>query len=510
MVLHLACAARYGWFRDELYYVACARRLAFGYVDHPPLVAVVARASLVLFGDSIVGLRLFAATAAGLLVVVAAALARSMDGGRAAEGIAALAVAVAPYDLVVGHVFTMNALEPLVWGGLALVVTRTLADLDEAGGAHGSGTASALGAATRKRLLWLGPIVGLGILGKHSASWPVAALALGLLVSPARRVLWQWETGIAALIALVLVLPHVVWQIQHGFPTREFARAALAGKNEPYGPAGLVAQLVQLFHPLLVPLWLAGLASLLAGMRGRFRPLGIALLLLVGLVFATQAKVYYLGPAWTWLFAAGAVAFERLALPTLRRRRLLLAYLVLVVLGGAALLPAAVPVLPIASFQAYARALGGLGEQRTGEVMESAALPQLYADMFGWPELARTVERVVADLAPEERAGAVIVAANYGEASAIEHLGRGLPPVVSGDNAWWLWGPPPGRPSPEVVVWVGKRDTSRLAASCGELEEVARADHPLARADERHLPIHVCRRPVPSLVEAWPGLKHYR
>jgi len=488
VALHLAFSGRYGWFRDELYYVACGRRLALGYVDHPPFVPLVARIANLVFGDSLVGLRSFAATSAGITILLAGAVARSFGGGRVAQIVAALGVALAPYDLVVGHIYTMNAFEPVAWGGVALVVARSIHDDDP------------------KRLVWLGPIVGLGVLNKHSASWPVLALALAIAMSPSRRLLARREAWIAAGIATLIVAPHIAWQVHHGFPTREFARAALAGKNEPYGPLGLVEQLLQLFHPLLAPLWISGLVGLLGWLKLRpYRPFGVAVLLLIVLVFTTQAKAYYLGPAWAWLFAAGGVVTEH-AMLRRRLRRLVLGYGALTVVGGLALLPAALPILDVASYQRYARTLGVLGEQRTGERMRPASLPQIFADMHGWPELARTVHDVVDGLSPSERADAVILTSNYGEASAIEHFGGNLP-VGSGDNGWWLWGPP--RPAPSVIVWVDPRreDLDLLFA---DAREVARADHPLARGDERDLPVYVCRQPKSTLAEAWPRLKHYR
>jgi hypothetical protein len=496
VVLHLAFGARYGWFRDELYYVACGRRLAFGYVDHPPIVAVIARLATTLFGGSLVGLRLFAAFAAGLAIVLTAEIARTFGGRRLAQTIAAGASAIAPYYLVVGHVYTMNAFEPLVWGGIGLVVARALRDED--------------GTASRRGLLWLGPLVGIGILNKHSASWPAIALALGLLASPGRRLLLRKEIWIAAGIATLLVLPHLLWQVKHHFPTLEFGRSALSGKNEPYGPLGLFGQVAQQLHPLLVPLWLAGLVGLLAsaGLR-RFRPLGIGFVLIALLVYGTQAKTYYLAPAFTWLFAAGAIVAERAVGERLLWRRLLAAYGALAFLGGLALLPMAIPALEALTFIGYARRLGVLGEQRSGEKMRPAALPQLYADMHGWPELAVAVEGVVRGLTPAERDDAVVLALNYGEASAIEHFGGGrVPPVGSGDNGWWLWGPP--RSAPAIVIWVGDVDRRRLDVLFDDVREIARADHPLARADERDLPIYVCRGPKTTLADAWPSLKHYR
>ena len=229
------------------------------------------------------------------------------------------------------------------------------------------------------------------------------------------------------------------------------------------------------------------------------------MLLVGGLVFVTQAKAYYLGPAFTWLLAAGGVVAER-AMQRRVGRWLVPAYAAVAVVGALALIPVAIPVLEVPAYQRYARALGMLGETRTGEKTRPAALPQLYADMHGWPELAATVRGVVDGLSPEEREGAVIFATNYGEASAIEHFGSALP-VVSGHTGWWLWGTP--RPAPPVVVWVGHREELQreLFADC---EERARFDHPLVRAEEQDLPVRVCRGPRVTLAEAWPRLKTYR
>jgi hypothetical protein len=145
VALHIAFAGRYGWFRDELYYVACGQRLALGYVDHQPLVAFVARIANALFGDSLIGLRSFAAICAGATVLSASATARAFGGGRVAQIVAALGVALAPYDLVVGHIYTMNAFEPVIWGGIGLVVALSIRAQDA------------------RRLVWLGPIVGVGM-----------------------------------------------------------------------------------------------------------------------------------------------------------------------------------------------------------------------------------------------------------------------------------------------------------------------------------------------------------
>ena len=483
--LHIAFAARYGWFRDELYYAACARRLAWGYVDHPPMVAAIARLAHAVFGDSLVGLRAFSALAAAVTVLVAAEIARAMSGGRFAQALAAFAAAVAPYDLVVGQIYSMNAFEPIAWGALALVFVRVVRDPEN----------------RARELYWLGPIVGLGVMNKYSAAWPAIALLVAAALGPARRLFRRKELWIATAIAALIVTPHVIWQIEHHFPTREFAKNAL-GKNEPYGVLGFVAQQVLLTHPLGALLWMTGLGALLFGASLRnFRPLGLAYLFVAALIVATQAKAYYLAPAYGPLFAAGAVTFERVTAARARWSRVL--YVVLLAAGSAILLPVAIPILSETSFQRYAARLGVFGEARSGEKIKRSALPQLYADMHGWPEMAAAVDTVAERLSPRESVG--VLAGNYGEAGAIEMFTR--LPVMCGNDGYWLWGPPAAWPS--AVVAVGY-DADDLARFFGDVHEAARFDQPFARENERDLPIYVCRSPRMPVAEAWPRLKHYK
>ncbi|MFO0554850.1 MAG: glycosyltransferase family 39 protein [Polyangiaceae bacterium] len=490
---HLAFAARYGWFRDELYYVACARRLDWGYVDHPPTVAVIARLSLALFGDSLVGLRSFAALAGAATVVLSAEIARTLGASRYGQMLAAFATAIAPYDLVVAQIYTMNAFEPLAWSGVTLLVLRALHPNRPEG--------------FERELLWLGPIAALGVLDKYSAGWHVAGLLIGVAVTRPRE-LWRWQLGASALFGGVMLVPHVIWQLRHGLPTREFAANALA-KNEPYGPLGLFEQELLLTQPILALLWILGLGGLLFARSLRpYRALGVAALAVTALVFATQAKAYYLGPAFPALFAAGAAFLE-----SITERRARAARYVFPAISGAvalALMPMAVPVLDVRTFQRYSASLGGFGEAKSGERFERAALPQLYADMFGWRELAIAVDNAALGLPSGEREGALVLARNYGEASAIEHFARGplRARVASGDNGWWLWGPPATEwPETTLLVGYSREEAERWF---DDVQLIARVDHSLAREDERHLPIWACRGPRASLAEAWPSLKHYK
>ncbi len=296
-----------------------------------------------------------------------------------------------------------------------------------------------------------------------------AGLALGLLLSPARHHLrspWPW-VGVA--LTALLFAPHVAWQVAHGFPTAEFVRNAQANKIIPLAPAAFLARTDHV----------AGAARRPRGDRGRDRPGGAATaggrLWLVAVVatltvfLLQRSKAYYVMPAYPVLLVAGAVALERWLATRVAPRRAAIALMLVI---GLPLVPLTLPVLPPATLQAYMARLG-LGVS-SAERHETGALPQHFADMFGWEALADAVAGVVRALPPEERATARIFVQNYGEAGALEYYGpsRGLPPVISGHNAYWHWGPGPDSGGVVIIVG-GDAEDHRRAFTRGRAKPVA-------------------------------------
>jgi len=490
LVVHIRTIRGYGYFRDEFYYVACGRHLDWGYVDHPPFVALVAWIVSDTLGDSLVALRLLPALAGAPVVLLAGLMARRLGGGRFAQALAGLAVTVAPVSLSLHHIFSMNAFEQVFWALGAYLVLRILQDDDPR--------------------LWLafGLLAGLGLQNKHSMLFFGFGIAAGLLLTPARKHLrspWLWAGGA---LALLLFLPNLVWQVQHGWPTLDFMRNAQERKITPL-PAltFLQAQLLQM-QPLSAPLWLAGLGFLVLSARGRrYAALGWAFLAILAVFLAQRAKPYYLAPAYPMLFAAGAVAAEGLAA---RRGWAWLrpAALVLLALGGAATVPLAIPALPVDAYVVYARALGV--KPGTDERHALRRLPQFFADMFGWPEMVAEVARAWQELTPEERARTVIFASNYGEAGAIDLLGRryGLPPTRSGHNSYWLWGPG-SDPGPDWIVLTVGESREDVEKTFGDVREVGRTRCAECMPYEDARPIYLGRQPRLGLREVWPLVKDY-
>lgn len=490
LAVHLAvnAAGGYGYFRDEFYYLACADHLDWGYVDHPPLSILLLRLWSAIAGDSLFALRLPAALAGAGTVLLTGLIAREMGGRRFAQGMAALAALAAPMYLAVTGFYSMNAYELVFWALAAFLVARILRTGDE------------------RMWIGLGVVLGLGLQNKLSVLWLGAGLAAGLVLTPARRWLLTRWPYLAAGIALLLFLPHVLWQVANAFPTREFMRNAQEMKMTEVRPVEFVSEQVLTMNPVLAPLWAGGLLFLLLAPGGRrFRLLGVIYLAVLALLLVNgRSRASYLSPAYPALFAAGAVWLEGLGGGLARLARP--AYAVLVLAAGVALAPLALPVLPVERYIAYAARLG-VGPS-TDERVEMGALPQFFADMHGWEEMVGTVARVYHSLTPEEQAKAAIFAQNYGEAGAITHLGRplGLPAAISGHNNFWLWGP--GDWTGEVAVVLGGDEADNREV-CGELAEAARIDCGHCMPYENHQPVYICRRLKMPPADLWPKVKRY-
>lgn len=485
LLLQLATLPGYGFFRDEFYYAACSERLAFGYVDHPPLSVLVLRVVRALLGDSIWALRLVPALAGAATVLVVGLIARRLGGGPAAQAVAMVAAIAAPAYLAANHYYSMNSLDLLLWAVAAYLLSGLLQN------------------STPRRWLLLGLVLGLGLQNKVSVLWLGFGIAVGLLLTPRRRELltrWPWAAG---LVALLIFLPHLLWQHANGWPTLEFIRNATQQKMVAVALGSFLRSQVWVMNPGAAPFWLAGLFWLLVSERGRpFRLLGWVYVAVAALLaLSGSSRPGYLAPAYTWLFAAGGVVLEQLG-----RRWLVVAATAVIVASGLVRAPFALPLLPVETYVAYARTLGVAPS--TAEKKQLAALPQWYADMHGWDSIVGTVARVYLELPPEDRQGAIVFTQNYGVAGAVEFLGRrlGLPPAYSGHNNYWFWGLPD--PGTRVVIVVGGDEEDHRQVF-REVERKAATDCGYCMPYENHNPVFVCRGLKVSLQQIWPHLKHY-
>jgi hypothetical protein len=486
LAMHLALSGRYGYWIDELYFIACGEHLAWGYVDHPPLIAVVAKLSRLLLGDSLLALRLLPALSIALLVLLTGWMARAFGGGRAAQVIAAVAAFVVPAFAVFGSVLTTNSFEPLFWMSCAYLTIRM-----------------AQGVSPR---LWLalGAVAGVGLLNKHSMAFFAAALVAGLLLSPQRRLLWNRCFWLGGLVTVLIAAPHLLWQARHGWPTVELLANAHRFQHQPVTPLEFVWGQIQIIHPFLFPVWIAGLYFFLADARGaRFRFLGWTFVVLFLTFLSVQAKTYYLAPVYPMLLAAGGVVIEQ-AMPAARRVRVTSGVVAILLLGWVAIAPYVLPILPIHLLPRYMDMLG-VKEVRP-ETRPMGNVPQIFADMLGSEELVAEVARVYAGLTPDERHHAVLWGRDFGVAGAIDYFGRayGLPRAISGHQNYYLWRPP-GQ-SGELMIAVGIPEQYLLPWFTG-VESVGTVRCDLCMPDRQVMHITVCRGLKVPLDEFWPLVK---
>jgi Dolichyl-phosphate-mannose-protein mannosyltransferase len=478
-VVLMAVSGRYGFHRDELYFLACAQHLQASYVDQPVFTPLLAWVSLKLFGVSLPGLRVWPALAAWATVVVAGLTAREFGGGRRAQLLAAIGAATMPAVLGAGHTLGTTAFDILAWAGVAFIAAR----IGRTGDAR----------------WWLagGVILGLGLANKHSVGFFAVALLIGALLSGGRRLVWNRWFAAGVVIAAAFTIPDLWWQAQHQWATIAMTRAL----NQENGGLGNVATWVigQLLMTALalVWVWAAGLRFLWRSGQPLWRALAWAYgLLFVFFALTTGAKIYYLAGAYVYLLAAGAVAIDGwLAARAARLRGLLLA----TGLTTALTLPFVVPVLPAA------------------DIGPTAKVNTVSAESIGWPQLVSTVRTVWTSLPPAQRVHAVIFASNYGEASAINVLGRdtGLPQAVSGHNTYWWWGP--GNPHATTVVAVlpGPVDddgggTAYLRQFFTSVQAVATLTNPYGiRNQESGGHVYLCTGPRHPWGRMWPQLRSY-
>jgi hypothetical protein len=485
LLAHLATSAGYGYFRDELYYLACSAHPALGYVDFPPLLALGLGAWRAAFGDSLLALRFLPALAAAATVLITAAIVRALGGDRRALLPALVPVMLAPIYVGTFSILTPNALDVVVWTALLLVAVRLLA------------------APSTRGWVAFGVLVAVGFWNRHGIVFLAIGLAVGLVLTPERRLLRTRGPWIAVAIAAALILPHLAWQAAHGWPTLEFLANARRDKMIAQSPFAFLGEQVLVLIPLAAPLWIAGLVSLWRREGGRYRALAVAWLTIVVLMIPGSGKAYYLTPFYPLLFAAGAVAFVRAG-----RTALSFGLTAAVALLGLTLTPLAKPLLPEERFVAYAAALGQDPRAGIGERHELGVLPQHFADQHGWPALAATVARVLSGLPPAERTRACVLTANYGQAGAIDFFGPalGLPAARSGHNSYWLWGP--GDCDFETVVTVGF-PTEDVRPFVRTVEEAARVECAYCMPHERR-PVLIARGPAIDRDALWARLKRFQ
>jgi hypothetical protein len=489
LLLELFAANSYGYFRDELYFLALAKRpLSWGYVDLPPFLIVVTKLIVATIGDSKFAIRLFPAVCGALKVILAAALAREMGGRRIAPIFAALAVLSTGVFWGIDHILSMNTFEQLLWGTCALIVVKIVNGDDH------------------RWWLGFGLLSGIGILNKYSMVFFGFAMVVGILLTPLRTSLlskWFW---IAGGIAGLMALPNFLWQMHHGFPFLELMEnIKRSGRDVALSPLAFIKQQIMMLNPAVAPVWLTGLIWVFVSKRGRrYRVLGIAFLVVLALMMALHGKDYYVAPAYVMLFAAGAVAFE-IGWERLPLRIAVIAACVLMVASWVTM-PLGMPLMSPERFVAYKKALNL--DLKESENHRQNELGQFYADHFGWPEMTEQVAKAYNRIPPELRKKTAIKTDNYGEAGAIDHFGKkyGLPLAISGHQNYWIWGP--GDWTGESLLLLGEGEPESLPNKCAQVTPMGQVGTKWSIPYE-HFTIYWCRGLKAPLKDIWPQVKNW-
>ena len=484
VLIHFFFNRQYGYFRDELYYAACGEHLAWGYVDHAPLVAFASAFTRALFGDSLFALRLLPALSAAPKVFLAGWMARELGGAKFSQFFAALLVLLAPIYLTFDNFLSMNAFEPVFWMLCAAIVLRIL------------------NGGTPRLWLLFGLVAGLALLNKHSMLFFGSGLAAGLLLTSARKQFARLEIWLGATIAFLIFLPNLLWEIHNGYPTISLLHTVIGSKYTTVSPLSFIAEQFLLVNPLAAPAWLAGLWFFLFNKAGReYAVLGVAYLVVLFEMIMLHGKIYYLAPAYIMLLAAGAVWWEQ---QIFSRAKSWLKPVIItpLLLAGIIAAPLAMPVLPVTAAVKYCKFFGVQDVKVENVPLDS--LPQLFGDMFGWPEQVQAVSRAFHSLPAEEQSRATLLAYNYGEAGAIDYFGKhyGLPKAISGHNQYGYWGFRAA--SGEVVVAIGFT-RPRLEQSFADVRPFETISPAYALPEESNLTIYICRQPRQPLTASWPS-----
>ncbi|MEV6554121.1 glycosyltransferase family 39 protein [Nocardia sp. NPDC051756] len=498
-VVLIASAPRYGYHRDELYFLAAGRHLSWGYPDQPPLTPLIAKAMAAIDPDSLFVLRLPAVLAATLVVVCAGLMAREFGGGRGAQALAAATVASAAFVMGVGHLLSTAVFDLAAWSVVSLVVLKLIraigvsAEADPPGESEGRVAGPEGVQAGYRNLLWLsgprwwlviGLVIGVGLQNKLLLIFPVLALLVSLVVFGPRKLFATKFFPLAIGIAVLLWLPYLVWQSSNGWPQWEMSRA-IAGGSSGTSDSPIMFVLLQfgLIGPLLVPLWVFGLWRL--AREKRYRAFAAAYGLLFVLFLATGGKAYYLGGMYPILLAAGAVPFAAW-LGQQRKRWAAVSFVVAANVISSAIL--FLPVLPLSALK------------------DSPVLGINYdaGETIGWPEFTRQVGEVRARLGTD----VAILTDNYGEAGAIERFGGpyNLPKPHSGHNSYWWWGPPSDTATEVLTVGL---DRDYLARFFTDIEPAGHIDNTRdIDNDEQGAPLFICKNLRAPWSELWPEAKH--
>jgi 4-amino-4-deoxy-L-arabinose transferase-like glycosyltransferase len=476
IVLNLFAISHFGFQRDEFLHLALGDHLGWGYKEVPPFIALLAKISTSVFGDSVFATRIFSTIFSGLIIWFTGRMVVEFGGGRFGIALACLALIFSPAFAASGYLFQPVVFDQFWWLLTAYLVVRYI------------------NTNNTNYLYLVGVAVGIGLLTKYTMAFFAFALILGLLLTRQRRVLWNRHVLYAAIIALVIFLPNIIWQFRHHLPLVTHMNNLRSQQLEYIKPSDFITQQL-LVNGIALFIWLPGLLALLFSSRlSNYRFLAFAYILVFIFLLEMNGKSYYLFGAYPMLFAAGGYPVEQWLKPKYVAFRAIA--LLLLTLPNVILLPMALPIFSVGQTLSVFKSLHYFPKW---EDQKEHQLSQDYADMFGWDELGAKVVKAYQSLTPDQQRHTQIYADNYGEAGAVYHYGKKyhLPEVASLNSSFTLWAP--DSLNSKYIIYVDEADnvTKRLAPFVGKYVKLGEITSPLAR--EKGTAIFLLTDPKPGL-----------
>lgn len=490
LLAHLLTSRSYGYFIDELYTIAESKHLDFGFIDMPPLVPLILAFNGWVAGYSLTAIRFLPAVCGALMVVFGIMMVRKLGGGKLAQVLTALSIIIVPVWLSMNSMFTYDSFDQLVTVIFFYVILKILVE--------------------EKPKLWLllGMVIGIGLMTKLSMVFFGLGLVVALLLTKHRKSFTEKWLWLAALVALAVVSPFIIWEITHGWPIVGYWKYYSQYATYHAAPWEFLLMQIIVMHPCTLPLWLLGLYYLLFSKEGkRYSLLGVLYIVMFLIFMLLRAKFYMLIASYVILFAAGAVYLEKIirehnwawVKPT---------YLWVLIIGGIVAAPSALPVLPPATLVKYFQASASVTRVAKSGNYGDVELPQYFADRFGWDNQVKKIAAIYHRLSPEEQSKCGILAGNYGEAGAVDLLGEkyGLPKAMCITLSYYLWGTHGFTGEVAISVGIPEKNLSEIF---NEVKQVDLIQNKYAMPRENNLPIYVCRRSKYPVQDVWLSLKSF-
>jgi hypothetical protein len=466
MGLNLLAISHFGFHRDELLHLALGDHLDWGYKEVPPFIALLAKITSTVFGDSVFAARIFSTLFSGLIIWFTGQIVVELGGRKFAITLTCLALIFSPAFAASGYLFQPVVFDQLWWVLTVYLLTRYINN------------------SSPKYIYLLGAVIGIGLLTKYTMAFFAIALILGLLVTKQRRILWSRHVLAAAIIALLLFLPNLIWQFQHHLPVITHMKTLRSQQLDYIKPSDFIKQQL-VVNGIALFLWLIGFGFLLFSPRLRkFQFLAFAYILIFVFLLEMNGKNYYLFGAYPMLFAAGGYGFDR----WLKSKALRTVTVLLFTLPNLLLFPLVLPIFSLNQtlvlFKFAGKNMPFMHFAATWEDHKVHPLTQDYADMLGWDEMTAKVAKAYNSLTPEQQQHTQIYADNYGEAGAIHHYGKKyhLPEVASLNSSFTLWAP--DNLNDHYIIYVDDQDGGNIKTFASYLEsytKIGEVESPYAR-----------------------------